>query len=153
MLMILGRKINKKSLQSWISLFVCFTFLLAGCGGRAANPVMVSQYGDQRKSCEALQVEMSQNQQEISRMLPETEKTGANAALGVAGLFLLVPWFFMDFSESEQIEVNAFRQRYNHLALVAMDKNCGYDTKQLSAFTKPKEEKKKEGDLFKDDGY
>lgn len=143
----------KKSLQSWVSLFVCFTFVLAGCGGRAANPVMVSQYGDQRKSCEALQVEMSQNQQEISRMLPETEKTGTNTFLGVAGLFLIVPWFFMDFSESEQIEVNAYRQRYNHLGLVAMDKKCGYDTKPIPAFTKPKEEEKKEADLFKDDGY
>jgi hypothetical protein len=151
--MLMIRVRTKKLFSIMVSLFVCFTFVLAGCGGRAANPVMVSQFGDQRKSCEALQVEMSQNQQEISRMLPETEKTGANAALGVAGLFLLVPWFFMDFSESEQIEVNAFRQRYNHLALVAMDKNCGYDTKPISAFTKPKEEEKKEGDQFKDDGY
>lgn len=144
-----------KNLQSRVAIFICFAFVVAGCGGRAANPVMVSQYGDQRKSCEALEVEMSQNQQEISRILPETEKTGTNTALGVAGLFLIVPWFFMDFSESEQIEVNAYRQRYNHLALVAMDKQCGYDTKPIPAFNKPKpkEEEKKEDDLFKDDGY
>ena len=140
------------NLKSWISLFVCFAFVLAGCAGRAANPVMVSQYGDQRKSCEAIQIEMSQNQQEISRMLPETEKTGKNTFLGVAGLFLIVPWFFMDFSESEQIEVNAYRQRYNHLALVAMDKKCGYDTKQMPRFEKPKEEGKKSDGTFNDEG-
>jgi hypothetical protein len=141
------KKMLKQSLEYGVALFVCFTFVLAGCGGRAANPVMVSQFGDQRKSCEALQVEMSQNQQEISRLLPDTNKDGANAFLGVAGLFLLVPWFFMDFSESEQIEVNAYRQRYNHLALVAMDKKCGYDTKPIPAFTKP-EEKKEKKDVF-----
>ena len=72
-------------------------FIIVGCGGRAANPIMISQYGDQRKSCEALQMEMSQTHQEISRILPDTEKTGKNAALGVAGVFLLVPFFFMDF--------------------------------------------------------
>lgn len=145
----------KKRFQSWVVMFVCFTFVLAGCGGRAANPVMVSQYGDQKKSCEALQVEMSQNQQEISRMLPETEKTGMNTALGIAGLFIIVPWFFMDFSESEQIEVNAYRQRYNHLALVAMDKQCGYETKPIPAFVKPKEKKEEKIDdgLFKGEGY
>jgi len=107
-------KMINKSLKSWVAVTVCFAFVVAGCGGRAANPVMVSQYGDHKKSCEAIQVEMSQNQQEISRMLPDTEKTGTNVFLGVAGLFLLVPWFFMDFSESEKIEVNAYRQRYNH---------------------------------------
>lgn len=140
-----------KRLQARIALFVCFTFIVVGCGGRAANPIMVSQYGDHKKSCETLQVEMSQNQQEISRMLPETEKTGTNVALGVVGLFLIVPWFFMDFSESEQIEVNAYRQRYNHLALVAMDKDCGYDTTPIQRFEKPKVEEKKEKDIFGDE--
>ena len=139
----------KKTWKSYFSLAICFMFVLVGCGGRAANPIMVAQYGDQRKSCEALQVEMSQNHQEVARLLPETEKSGYNAAMGVAGLFILIPWFFMDFSESEQIEVNAYRQRYNHLALVAMEKKCGYDIAPIPAFDKPKEEEKKEDN----DGY
>ncbi len=125
-------------------MFVCFMFVVSGCAGRAANPVMVAQYGDDRKSCEALQMAMSQTQQEISRLIPDTEKTGSNVALGVAGLFLIVPLFFMDFSESEKIEVNAYRQRYNHLALIATDKKCGDDIAQIPGFEKPKEEEKKE---------
>jgi len=95
---------KKKILNSWIAMLVCFAFVVVGCGGRAANPIMISQYGDHKKSCEALQVEMSQNQQEISRMIPDTEKTGDNVALGILGLFLIVPWFFMDFTESERID-------------------------------------------------
>ena len=136
--------------QSNITLFICFIFVVVGCGGRAANPVMVAQYGDNKRSCEALQVGMSQTQQEISRLVPETEKAGMNTALGVTGLFLIVPWFFMDFTESERIELNAYRQRYNHLAMIAMDKDCGYDTTPIPSFEKPKEEKK-EKDIFGDE--
>lgn len=43
----------QKSRESWLAMFVCFMFVVAGCGGRAANPVLVSQYGDQRKSWKA----------------------------------------------------------------------------------------------------
>ena len=110
--------------------------MLAACGGRAANPVMTNQYGDDRKSCKALEMEMNNTQGEIQRLIPDTEKTGKNVALGVAGAFLLVPWFFMDLSQSEQIEVNALRQRYNTLAIIATDKNCGFDTKPIPEFTK-----------------
>jgi hypothetical protein len=35
---------------------------------------------------------------------------------------------FNDFTESKRIEVNAYRNRYNHLSMIATDKNCGYDT-------------------------
>jgi hypothetical protein len=140
-----------KRIQSQIALFICFIFVVVGCGGRAANPVMVAQYGDNKRSCEALQVGMSQTQQEISRLVPETEKAGMNTALGVTGLFLIVPLFFMDFTESERIELNAYRQRYNHLAMIAMDKNCGYDTIPIQSFEKPNvvEEKKRQTYLKK----
>jgi len=105
--------------------------LLSGCAGRAANPVMVQQYGDQAKSCQALEMDMSFIESEVQRLVPKTEKTGSNVALGVAGAFLLVPWFFMDFSQSEQVEGNAYRQRYNHLAMLAMDKGCATDRKPI----------------------
>tara|TARA_R100001132_G_C3255045_1_gene80886 strand:- start:479 stop:835 length:357 start_codon:yes stop_codon:yes gene_type:complete len=86
---------------------------------------MITQYGDQNKSCEALEFEMSTVQNEIAHLLPNTDKTGKNVALGVAGWFLLVPWFFMDFKNAEQTEYEAYRQRYNYLATLAMSKNCG----------------------------
>lgn len=105
--------------------------LMTGCAGRAANPVMVQQYGDQSKSCQALEMDMAFVESEVQRLVPKTEKTGSNVALGVAGAFLLVPWFFMDFSQSEQVEVNAYRQRYNHLAMIAMDKGCATERKPI----------------------
>jgi len=106
---------------------VCLSSILfvSACGGRTPNPVMITQYGDQNKSCEALEFEMSTVQNEIAHLLPNTDKTGKNVALGVAGWFLLVPWFFMDFKNAEQTEYEAYRQRYNYLATLAMSKNCG----------------------------
>jgi hypothetical protein len=108
--------------------------ILAGCGGRAANPVMIAQYGDAKKSCAALELEMSQMQESIQKLVPKTEKTGKNVALGVTGAFLLVPLFFMDLSQAEQMEVDAFRQRYNHLAVIATDKECATEAKPIAPF-------------------
>ena len=98
--------------------------ILTACAGRTANPIMVQQYGDTNKSCEALEADMSFVNSEMSRLLPETSKTGKNVALGVTGAIFLVPLFFMDFSKAEQIEVDALRQRYHHLNLIAQDKKC-----------------------------
>src|SRR3989337_3394089 len=82
--------------------------LSVGCAGRAANPVMIQQYGDDKKSCQALESEMVFIQGEIQRLIPQTKKTGKNVALGVTGFFFLVPLFFMDFSQAEQMEVDAY---------------------------------------------
>lgn len=122
---------------------ICSTLLIAmltACGGRTPAPVMVAQYGDDRKSCKALEFELNNTQAEINRILPKTDKTGKNVALGVAGLFLLVPWFFMDFKEAEQTEYEALRQRYNHLAMIAVDKNCGMRTENYPSVSQMKAE-------------
>ncbi|WP_422475483.1 hypothetical protein [Endozoicomonas sp. ALB032] len=100
------------------------TLLQAGCAGRNAHPVAVRQYGDINRSCAALENEIVFIEEEIRRLVPKTDKTGKNVTLGVAGAFLLVPWFFMDLSQAEQIEINAFRQRYNYLLGLAQNKNC-----------------------------
>ena len=98
--------------------------VLGGCGGRAANPVLIQQYADDRKSCETLELELSQIEGEIQRLMPKTDKTGKNVVLGVTGVFLIVPLFFMDLTQAEQIEVEAYRQRYNHLVIIATEKQC-----------------------------
>ena len=115
---------------------ITIVLILSACAGRPANPVMVQQYGDNKKSCSTLEQEMALTQTEIQRLIPETEKTGTNTALGVAGFFLIVPLFFMDLSESEQIEVNALRQRYNYLMIVASEKKCDVEVEQISEFNK-----------------
>lgn len=46
-------KINKK-----LTVLVA-AIILGGCAGRTANPVMVQQYGDNVKSCAALEHDMA----------------------------------------------------------------------------------------------
>ena len=113
----------KKALKS-LTLCVVISTTLFGCAGKSPNPVMVMQYGDESKSCDALKYEMHSMQNNMRAVLPKTEKTGKNVALGVTGLFFIVPWFFMDFSDAEQLEYESYRDRYNHLASIAVSKKC-----------------------------
>lgn len=110
-----------------VTVHLLLTVSLAGCGGRVANPIMPMQYGDQQKNCEALAFDMANTEGEMRRLLPKSDKTGQNVALGIAGAFFLVPWFFMDFKNAEQTEYEAYRQRYNSLASLAMAKECDID--------------------------
>jgi hypothetical protein len=87
--------------------------MVIGCAGRAANPVTVYQYGDEQRSCDALERELELIETELLDLLPQTEKTDKNTKLGVTGIFLLVPFLFMDISKSEQVEANALIKRDN----------------------------------------
>lgn len=98
--------------------------ILSGCAGKTAYPVQTQQVGDSRKSCSALERDILHIDSEIKRLTPKTEKTGKNVALGVTGAFLVVPLFFMDFSDAEQVEVNALRNRHNHLMNIMAEKGC-----------------------------
>ena len=113
--------------------------LTVGCAGRAPNPVMIQQYGDDNKSCQGLEREMTFIHGEIQRLVPQTEKTGKNVALGVTGFFFIVPLFFMDLSKAEQIEIDAYRQRYNHLLIIAGDRECGIEGEEIPEFMAPAE--------------
>jgi hypothetical protein len=131
-------------MRKFVNLVMCVSIVgLTACGGRTPAPVMVAQYGDQQKSCKALEFEMNNIQGEIQRLLPKTDKTGKNVALGVAGWFFLVPLFFMDFKNAEAVEYEAYRQRYNHLASLAMSKDCGAEIITLPSVQEMKEEYEK----------
>lgn len=128
---------NKIVASSLVSILV-----LSACAGRPANPVMVDQVGDNRKTCPTLEAEMKTVQAEIQRLLPESDKSGKNIGLGVAGAFLLVPLFFMDLTESEKIEINAYRQRYNRLNILATEKKCSFAEVATDAQLEKEAEKK-----------
>ena len=100
---------------------------LMGCAGRAANPVLQDQVGDNQKSCDTLQTEMSGIQSQIQKLVPESDKTSKNVGLGIGGFFLLgIPWFFMDLTDAEKAEINAYNMRYNKLLTIATQKKCQF---------------------------
>ncbi len=62
----------------------------------------------------------------MARMLPKTDKGLTNALWATAGVFFIVPFFFMDFKDAEKIEFDAMRRRHNRLLVYAAEKNCDF---------------------------
>jgi len=110
--------------------------LLTGCSGRPAQPVMVYQHSDEARSCDALERELELIEEEVIKLMPQTDKADKNTQLGVAGIFLLVPFFFMDISKSEQVEANALIKRYNHLLNIGEVNGCDIERESIPDFRK-----------------
>ena len=115
---------------------ILFALILTGCAGRPANPVMVYQHGDDARSCDVLERELELIGEDILALMPKTDKADKNTQLGVAGVFLLVPLFFMDISKAEQVEINALTKRYNHLLGIAIEKDCEFNLQPIPDFQK-----------------
>lgn len=114
--------------------------LVSACGGKAPNPVSQYQPGDEDRSCDGLKTEIASNEADIARLIPYEDATGKNVALGVAGAFFLVPWFFMDFKEGEATELQALRRRNQWLREVASNKDCNIPRSQFVSDEKPCDE-------------
>ncbi|TMJ77971.1 MAG: hypothetical protein E6G79_23690 [Alphaproteobacteria bacterium] len=77
---------------------VALSAALAGCAGRAPAPVAVVQPTDRYMDCTAILAEVSGNNERVKQLAADKGlKTTQNVAAGVAGLFIPVLWFGMDF--------------------------------------------------------
>jgi hypothetical protein len=101
------------------------TILLSACAGKTPSPVPQYQPGDEHLTCTQIRQELMDNHTKIMNLVPKENKMGKNIALGVAGAFTIVPWFFMDFSDAERVEVQAYQLRDNWLHTLADKKKCG----------------------------
>jgi len=115
-------------MRKLVCLLLACSVLFAGCAGREANLVQVRQLGDEQKTCDALRTELYYIENEISRLLPKSDKTGRNIACGATGIIFIVPLFFMDLKQGEKKEIEAYRQRYNHLLMISQQKDCKLPT-------------------------
>jgi hypothetical protein len=125
---------NKK-LKPVLALIVGVLFIAQGCAGRSAHPVTVAQSGDAKKTCQALRKETQQILRKIHKMVPYIKKKDKKTVLKVVtGALIIIPWFFVDFTDSEKIEANALRKRYNYLADLADRHNCRFKAPKLKKF-------------------
>ena len=103
-----------------IAMTICLiTLLVGGCAGRDAYPVGVVQVGDSNLSCDALKLEMSQNETLIAKKLKHDQsKLWSN-------IFWFI-WFppLMDVKEAEKIEAEALQRRNNRLEVLMVNKKC-----------------------------
>lgn len=112
--------------------YVFSSFLLIGCAGGAPKPVEVIQSRDYSYNCSELTTKVNSLGTLTSNLSAEdTSKYKKNIGLAAAGTFLIVPYFFMDLTEGDNVERNAARARYIHLYRIAVNKNCpGFDQNQ-----------------------
>jgi hypothetical protein len=100
--------------------------LVAACAGRAPQPVSVVQAHDSQMDCAAILAETQSNATRIRELgSEEGGKVAQNVVAGVAGLFIPVLWFGMDFQNAAGKEVAALQSRQQYLATLAIQRNCG----------------------------
>jgi hypothetical protein len=92
----------------------------SACAGRAPAPVAVVQPVDETMNCDAIQAEVNANTQRIAELGSEQgAKVAQNVAAGVAGAFLILPFFLMDFQNAAGKEEAALKSRNDYLANLA----------------------------------
>jgi len=129
-----------------ISLTLACCVFFAGCAGREANPIPVYLPGDENRSCPGLKAEVAQLQVDMARILPKTDKGLTNALWATAGVFFIVPFFFMDLKGAEKIEFDAMRRRHNRLLVYAAEKGCdmgGVRVERIPSLEERKKEAKR----------
>jgi hypothetical protein len=100
--------------------------LLAACAGRSPQPVAVVQAQDRYMDCAAVIAEVKANNATVQQLADEKGlKVGQNVAAGVAGLFIPVLWFAMDWQGTQDKEITALQSRQQYLATMAEQRNCG----------------------------
>lgn len=108
-----------------ISITILAVLMVAGCAGRAPDPVQVVQITDQQLTCEQIVAEIKANNEKITALAQEEGwKVTQNVAAGVVGLVIWPVWFGMDFQDAAGKEGKALSQRTEYLASIAKDR-CG----------------------------
>lgn len=84
--------------------------LVSACAGRSPQPVAVVQPQDQFSDCAAIMAEVEANNRKVQELAEEKGlKTTQNVAAGVAGIFIPVLWFGMDWQGTQDKETAARR--------------------------------------------
>lgn len=113
----------KKTFAGIVIIAICASNL-AACS-RKPNPVATYYPTDQELTCKSLQSAMTEVEDNIDKLIPQTKKTGKNIAIGAASILIFPPaLFLLDFGDAEKVEIAAYRSRYNHLARLYEDKQC-----------------------------
>lgn len=109
------------------------SIILAGCGGREAKPIAVTNPTDSAFDCAGISREFAANERQIISTLKErTQAQGKNIALGAAGVFFFPAWFFLDPKSPEKVEIDALRNRNKVLEDIARNKKCSAPKSQLT---------------------
>ena len=94
-----------------IAILALTAVVLGASAGRSPQPVAVVQPQDQFTDCAAIRAEVEANNRRVQELASEEGlKTTQNVAAGVAGLFIPVLWFGMDFQGAASKEAAALQK-------------------------------------------
>ena len=127
-------------MKIWIA--VAAAAVLGGCAGRAPAPVAVVQPQDRYMDCAAIFAEVQANNTKVQQLAADQGlKTTQNVAAGVAGIFIPIIWFGMDFQGTADKETAALQSRQQYLGTLAEQRRCGAEAEpaaEPSKRSKPK---------------
>ena len=112
-------------MKLFVTMAIIGTLLLPACGGRTARPVDVVMQSDNTLTCYDLGSQRRNNNGQIANLRAEKAKAIYRNFLKACLFFCIVPPFTMDFSNAQDIEVEALKARNLHLDQLTLQKNCG----------------------------
>jgi hypothetical protein len=97
--------------------------LCAACAGRDPQPVATVQPTDANATCAMIVAEIEANNIKVRELAGEEGgKVAQNVVAGVAGVFIPVLWFGMDFKGAASKEVTALQARQQYLTTLATER-------------------------------
>lgn len=109
-------------MKQGLCILLIVSILCAGCAGTDPNPIRLYSPGDEKKSATVLRAEIADIDTTIVRKRAEKARQHrTNVLCFVGGLFVIVPFFFMDVKDSEKVEIDALLQRQDALRLLLIE--------------------------------
>jgi hypothetical protein len=97
--------------------------LCTACAGRDPQPIATVQVTDANATCAMVAAEIEANNIKVKELAGEEgAKVAQNVAAGVAGVFIPVLWFGMDFKGAASKEVAALQARQQYLTTLAHER-------------------------------
>lgn len=109
-------------MKQGLCILLIVSILCAGCAGTDPNPIRLYSPGDEKKSYSVLKAEIADIDRTIVRKRTEKSKQERENILWFCGgVFLIVPFFFMDLKNNEKVEIDALLQRQDALRLLLIE--------------------------------
>ena len=120
------------------SAILILSVILMACAGSSPQRMDVYQYGDSSKSCEMLNYEIRDLEEQVeAKYRHRDDKITRNTAVAIVGGLLFWPALFaLDTKSDELYEINSVLKRRDMLRQVMSDKNCSNLTVPNEQFLK-----------------
>lgn len=107
-----------------VIVLVLSVLLLTACGGRMAKPIKTVWSDDELMSCEDIASEVARNKGEIAQLRAEKARRIRRNFDHACMFFCIIPLFELDFNDTQDIEIDAYKTRNQRLEDLARLKQC-----------------------------